>query len=150
MDAVSGACFMINRSVFERVGMFSADYFMYSEDIDLCLKVQKTGLNTYYVPGAVVVHHGGGSSLQADGNTFPSVMMLESRWRFFRKTRSIWCSRLYRIAMFGTCIVRVGLVLFVWPTCRLAGKDFSGRAALNKWLAKLRWTIGGERWVKNY
>lgn len=149
VDAVSGACFMINRSVFERVGMFSADYFMYSEDIDLCLKVQKAGLNTYYVPGAVVVHHGGGSS-QASANTFSSVMMLESRWRFFRKTRSVWYSRLYRIAMFGMCVVRVGLVLFVWPAYRLAGKEFSGSAVLKRWIAKLRWTIGGERWVKNY
>lgn len=149
VDAVSGACFMINRSVFERVGMFSTDYFMYSEDIDLCLKVQKAGLNTYYVPGAVVVHHGGGSS-QASPNTFSSVMMLESRWRFFRKTRSVWYSRFYCIAMFGTCILRVGLVLFVWLACRLAGKEFSGSAVLKRWIAKLRWTIGGERWVKNY
>ena len=77
-------------------------------------------------------------------------MMLESRWRFFRKTRSVWYSRFYRVAMFGTCIVRVGLVLFVWPAYRLVGKEFSGRAVLIKWMAKLRWTIGGERWVKNY
>jgi GT2 family glycosyltransferase len=150
VDAVSGACFMMHRSVFEQVGMFSPDYFMYSEDIDLCLKVRKAGLNTYYVPGAVVVHHGGGSSSQAGANTFSSVMMLESRWRFFRKTRSVWYSRFYRIAMFGTCIVRVGLVLFVWPARRLAGKEFSGSIVLKKWIAKLRWTVGGERWVKNY
>jgi N-acetylglucosaminyl-diphospho-decaprenol L-rhamnosyltransferase len=150
VEAVSGACFMMKRSVFEQIGMFSTDYFMYSEDIDLCLKVQKVGLNTYYVPRAVVVHHGGGSSSQTGASTFSSVMMLESRWRFFRKTRSISYSRFYRVAMFGTCIVRVGLVLCVWPASRLAGKEFSGRAVLEKWMAKLRWTIGGERWVKNY
>lgn len=150
VDAISGACIMMKRSVFERIGMFNTDYFMYSEDIDLCLKVRKVGLNTYYVPRAVVVHHGGGSSSQAGTSTFSSVMMLESRWRFFRNTRSIWYSRFYRVAMFGTCIVRVGLVLFLWPACRLARKEFSGSAVLKKWMAKLRWTIGGERWVKNY
>jgi N-acetylglucosaminyl-diphospho-decaprenol L-rhamnosyltransferase len=150
VETVSGACFMMKRSVFEQIGMFSTDYFMYSEDIDLCLKVRKAGLNTYYVPRAVVVHHGGGSSSQTGTSTFSSVMMLESRWRFFRKTRSIWYSRFYRVAMFGTCIVRVGLVLFVWPARRLAGKELSRKAVLKKWIAKLRWTIGGERWVKNY
>jgi GT2 family glycosyltransferase len=151
VEAVSGACFIMKRSVFEQIGMFSTDYFMYSEDIDLCHKVRKAGLNTYYVPRAVVVHHcGGSSSSQAGANTFSSVMMLESRWRFFRKTRSVWYSRFYRVAMFGTCIVRVGLVLFVWPAYRLVGKKFPGRAMLIKWMAKLRWTIGGERWVKNY
>lgn len=150
VDAVSGACLMIKRSMFERIGMFSRDYFMYSEDIDLCLKMRNAGLITYYVPRAAVVHHGGGSSSQVGVSIFSSVMMLESRWRFFRKTRSVWYSRFYRVAMFGTCIVRVGLVLFVWLACRLAGKEFSGRTVLKKWIAKLRWTIGRESWIKNY
>jgi len=150
VDAVSGACLMVKRSVFESVGMFSTDYFMYSEDIDLCLKVRKAGLNTYYVPRAVVVHHCGASSSQASVNTFSSVMMLESRWRFFRKTRSLWYSRFYRAAMFAACIVRIGLVLFVWLARRLLGREPSSRAILTKWMARLRWTLGGERWVKNY
>lgn len=150
VEAVSGACLMITKSVFERVGMFSTDYFMYSEDIDLCLKVRRAGLKTYYVPMAVVVHHGGGSTVKGGANTFSSVMMLESRWRFFRKTRSVWYTRSYRLAMFVTCVVRVGLVLFVWPIWRLRQKQSLGQAVLEKWMAKLRWTLGRESWVKHY
>ena len=149
VEAVSGACLMIKRSVFRKVGMFSTDYFMYSEDIDLCLKVRMIGLNTYYVPTAVIVHHGGGSSLQASTNTFSSVMMLESRWRYFRKTRSLWYSRFYRFAMFGTSIARIGLAVFVWPFQGLRGRESVIENALKKWMASLRWTLGGERWVKN-
>jgi GT2 family glycosyltransferase len=149
VDAVSGACLMVKRSVFESVGMFSTDYFMYSEDIDLCLKVGKAGLKTYYVPRAVVVHHGGASSAQTGARTFSAVMMLESRWRFFRKTRSLSYSSLYRIAMFGAGIVRIGLVLFVWPARRLYGKETCD-LALRKWISRLRWTLGGERWIDNY
>lgn len=150
VEAVSGACLMIAKSVFERVGMFSTDYFMYSEDIDLCLKVRRAGLKTYYVPMAAVVHHGGGSTAQGGANTFSSVMMLESRWRFFRKTRSVWYTRAYRLAMFVTCVVRVGFVLFAWPIWRLRRKQSLGQAVLGKWMAKLRWTLGRESWVKNY
>lgn len=150
VDAVSGACLMIKRSAFERVGMFSTDYFMYSEDIDLCFKVRKAGLHTYYVPAAVVVHYGGVSSAQAGVSVFSSIMMLESRWRFFRKTRSRWYSRLYRFAMFGSSIVRIGLVLLVWPARGLCGGGSRVGPALKKWMARLRWTVGGERWVKNY
>ncbi len=150
VDAVSGACLMIKRSVFQSVGMFSTDYFMYSEDIDLCFKVRKAGLNTYYIPTAVVVHHGGASSSQMNVNTFSAVMMLESRWRFFRKTRSLWYARLYRLAMFGASIARIGLVLFVWPAHGLCGgKCWSGQV-LKKWVARLRWTVGKEKWVRNY
>jgi GT2 family glycosyltransferase len=150
VDAVSGACLMVKRPVFESVGMFSTDYFMYSEDIDLCLKVRKAGWKTYYVPRAVVVHHGGASSSQTAENTFSAVMMLESRWRFFRKTRSLWYSRFYRVAMFGTSIVRIGLVLFVWPVFGLCGRVSWVELMLKKWMARLRWTLGGGKWVKNY
>lgn len=148
VDAISGACIMMKRSVFENIGMFSTDYFMYSEDIDLCFKVRKAELNTYYVPTAVIVHHGGVSSSQTNVNTFSTVMMMESRWRFFRKTQSLWYARLYRLAMFGACVVRVGLLLFLWPFCRLLGKEPPSENILKKWMAKLRWTLGGERWVK--
>ncbi len=150
VDAVSGACFMIKSSVFESVGMFSTDYFMYSEDIDLCHKVRKAGLNTYYIPKAVVIHHGGGSSSQTSVNTFSAVMMLESRWRFFQKSRSLRYARLYRFAMFGASVIRVGLLLFTWPAYRLCGREVRSKAVLKKWMARLRWTLGGERWVKKY
>lgn len=150
VEAISGACLMIKKSVFEEVGMFSTDYFMYSEDIDLSLKVRRAGLKTYYVPTAVVVHHGGGSTAQGCVNTFSSVLMLESRWRVFQKTRSVWYTRSYRLAMFITCVVRVGLVLFIWPIWRLRRKGSWGQAVLTKWMAKLRWTLGRESWVKDY
>lgn len=151
VEAVSGACLMIKRHAYETVGMFSADYFMYSEDMDLCLKVRNAGLKTYYVPQAVVVHHGGGSSSSQSGvNTFSSIMMLESRWRFFRNNRSIWYSHLYRAAIFVVCLVRIGLVLLVWAASGAVGRSFLGKPALRKWTANLRWAIGDEEWVKNY
>ncbi len=150
VDAVSGACLMIKRSVFEIVGMFTTDYFMYSEDIDLCFKVREAGLNTYFVPTALVVHHGGASSAQVTVNTFSSVMILESRWRFFRKTRSFWYATLYRVIMLGTSILRIGLVLFAWPAWNLGGRKSNSGPVLKKWMARLRWALGGERWVKNY
>ncbi len=150
VDAVSGACLMVKRAVFESVGMFSTDYFMYSEEIDLCLKVRKAGLNTYYIPRAVVVHHGGASSAQMSVNTFSTVMMLESRSRFFRKTRSLWYSGLYRLAMFGASIVRIGLLLFVWLVSGLCGRVSPVEPMLKKWMARLRWTLGRENWVRNY
>lgn len=150
VDAISGACIMMKRSVFENIGLFSTDYFMYSEDIDLCFKVRKAGLNTYYVPTAVIIHHGGVSSSQTSVNTFSTVMMLESRWRFFRKTRSLWYASLYRLAMFGACVVRVGLLLFLWSSRRLLGKEPPSENVLKKWMANLRWTLGGESWVEKY
>lgn len=150
VDAVSGACLMIRRSVFERIGKFSEDFFMYSEDVDLCFKVRKYGLINYFIPSAVITHHGGASSSQNKGNLFSSVMILESRWRFFRKTRPSWYCWLYRFAMFFGSIVRIGLVYFLWPLSRFKEGRSSMDFVLKKWTSRLRWALGGENRVRNY
>ena len=48
VDVVSGACIMVKRNAFEEVGMFSQDYFMYSEDVDLCYKIRGKGYRIHY------------------------------------------------------------------------------------------------------
>ena len=68
---------MLKRDVFEKVGRFSQDYFMYAEDVDLSYKVSRAGFKNYYVPEAVVIHFGGASSAEATSN-FSTVMMRES------------------------------------------------------------------------
>ena len=42
VEAISGACILVKRSLFEEVGLFSEDYFMYAEDLDLCYKITKS------------------------------------------------------------------------------------------------------------
>ncbi|MFZ5877425.1 MAG: glycosyltransferase family 2 protein [Nitrospirota bacterium] len=149
VDAVSGACLMIKRPVFEAVGLFSGDYFMYSEDIDLCFKANEAGWKTIYVPAASVVHHGGTSSSQSKVSTFSSVMMLESRWRFFRKTRSSFYCWSYRFAMALSSVIRIALAVVAWPIYRVRGRGDSIQNVIRKWSARLRWTFGGESWVKS-
>jgi GT2 family glycosyltransferase len=150
VDAVSGACLMMQRSAFEAIGMFSTEYFMYAEDMDLCLKAGRLGFPCYFAPKAVVVHHGGGSSSQAPANKFSSVMALESQWRFFRKTRSDGYANLYRVAMCLASLLRLGILLLAWPLQKLRAREQSTGNALRKWAARLRWSLGGEQWVQEY
>jgi hypothetical protein len=150
VGAVSGACLMIKKKIFEQIGTFSTDYFMYSEDIDLCYKVWKNGWNIYYVPTVKVIHHGGTSSSQNSVSSFSSVMIHESRWRFFRKTKSEIYSQAYRLAMLSSSFIRIGMLLFSWPIMKIYGKNSSIEVALKKWRAILRWTLGLEKWVTHY
>lgn len=59
--SLSGAAMLARRSVLEEVGGFDNRFFMYGEDIDLCLRVARTGWRVRYHPAATVVHIGGGS-----------------------------------------------------------------------------------------
>jgi GT2 family glycosyltransferase len=104
VDVVSGACMMVRRDVFARVSGFSEQYFMYSEDVDLCFRVAKTGYTNYYVPEALVVHHGAGSSRGASASS--AVLMRQSMSIFFRSQYGSLLATIYRLSMFVTAAVR--------------------------------------------
>lgn len=144
VQAISGACVMIARQVFARIGGFDERYFMYSEDLDLSFKVQAAGFNCYYVPAATVIHHGGGSSKSAR-NLFSVVMMRESVQRFLRFNRGWRSAWGYRLAMGTTALVRLVLIL---PLLLLKPRVVThGRGSLQKWHAILRWSLGLESWT---
>lgn len=61
-DWITGSCLLIDRRDFEAIGGWSADYWMYVEDADLCRRAQDAGLRVAYTPSVEVVHAHGGSS----------------------------------------------------------------------------------------
>jgi GT2 family glycosyltransferase len=143
VEGISGACLMIKRELFDRLGGFHERYFMYSEDIDLGFRIHQAGFKCYYVPGAKVVHHGGGSSQQAHG-AFSSVMIRESVYRFMRLHRGRFKAACFRFAMGLSALFRLTVVIIMRVFCR-PGAIASGR--VNKWLCILRWSLGMEPWA---
>lgn len=57
VEAVHGAALMIRRDLFEQIGRFDPDYFMYFDEDDLCRRAIDSGAIVRYVPGAEVMHH---------------------------------------------------------------------------------------------
>jgi len=43
VDAISGSFMMLKKEVYDKVGGFDEDFFMYGEDLDLCYRIQKSG-----------------------------------------------------------------------------------------------------------
>jgi len=56
--AASSGCCIVRRKVFNEVGGFDPDYFIYDDDIDLSLRSRLLGYKILLVPSAVIVHHG--------------------------------------------------------------------------------------------
>jgi len=59
---VTGACLMMRRDVFEQIGGFDENFFMYFEDKDICKRVKKLGYKVIYHPKTTIIHLLGGSS----------------------------------------------------------------------------------------
>ena len=62
VEWVSGACMVVRRADLEAVGGFDERYFMYNEDVDLCIAMRQRGRLTLYIAGAEVLHHRGKSA----------------------------------------------------------------------------------------
>lgn len=85
---VSGASLMIRSSVLRQIGSFDEDYFLYYEEVDLCLRATRAGWTCHHVPQSRVVHLVGRST----GVTSRNVALprrpaywFQSRKRYFLK-----------------------------------------------------------------
>lgn len=78
-QALLGACIVISRDLFFKLGMFSLDGL---EDIDLCIKVKRAGKRVRYVPEAVVIHHGSVTLKNSEPGSFPVTCTADfgTRW----------------------------------------------------------------------
>jgi GT2 family glycosyltransferase len=83
VDYIQGACMLARRAAVEQVGLLDEEYFMYNEEIDWCLRMRCAGWETWYLPGARIVHYGGQSTKQVRHAMVQA--LYRSKVRFFRK-----------------------------------------------------------------
>lgn len=57
LSAVTGACLMTRKEVFEEVGGFEEEFAMAFNDVDLCLKMRQKGYYIVWTPYAELYHH---------------------------------------------------------------------------------------------
>jgi GT2 family glycosyltransferase len=57
VSAVTGACLMIRKSLFQEMGGFNPHFFTAYQDVDLCLRLRDRGLRIISTPRALLLHH---------------------------------------------------------------------------------------------
>ena len=58
VDWVLGACMLMPKNIFDRIGGFDEDYFLYFEEMDLCKRVSDSGGRRIFVPDCIINHIG--------------------------------------------------------------------------------------------
>lgn len=123
-DFITGAAIMIRKEVFERIGLFDEDFFLYYEDTDFCLRASGAGFKILLVPQAIVYHAnaqstGLGSGLQ-DYFITRNRMLLASKflsWRtrfaLFREGLRNAGNKTRRIALIDFLLGRLGKGSFI-------------------------------------
>jgi GT2 family glycosyltransferase len=102
----------MRKAVLDQVGYLDEDYFIYSEEVDLCYRIQRAGWSLYWVPQAEVIHFGGQSTQQAPTEMF--LNLYRSKIRYFFKHHGDFAAHVYKLILMISTLARLILVPFVF------------------------------------
>ncbi|MCS6840213.1 MAG: glycosyltransferase family 2 protein [Roseiflexus sp.] len=127
VDSLMGACLMVRTDVVKRIGLFDEQFFMYSEEIDLCYRLQQEGFKNYYLPTVSATHLWGGSSRRIRHESF--LRLYQSRVKFFRKHYGERTAQWYKAILSLSSLIRVlagGLINAVHynPVVHATSRDY--------------------------
>jgi GT2 family glycosyltransferase len=87
---ISGAAIFARRQMIEEVGGFDERFHMYSEDNEWCWRITQSPWKLVFVPDAVVLHHGGQSSMKRWSSDEKLRVKLEAGFHFEHRVLPRW------------------------------------------------------------
>jgi GT2 family glycosyltransferase len=102
LEYATGSSLLVRATTVDEVGDMEESFFLYSEEVDWCLRARAAGWRIVYVPGSVIRHREGGSR----GATHPATdyhalrsMLLLTRRRFPQYLLPVILHSLYRCVL---------------------------------------------------
>jgi GT2 family glycosyltransferase len=68
VGSVQGSSFLVRRDVFNSIGRFDKDYFLYSDEVDICYRAWISGYYVAYAANSIVYHYGSGTTGALNSN----------------------------------------------------------------------------------
>jgi GT2 family glycosyltransferase len=96
-----GAFMVLKKELYNEIGGFDENCFMYSDDIDLSYRVLQKGKNNYYFPETTIIHYKGESTVK-DGTY---MKRFQDAMNFFYKKH-------FSGSVFFTVFMKIGIVCF--------------------------------------
>jgi GT2 family glycosyltransferase len=87
VEAISGAFMLTRADALAQVGGFDEQFFMYAEDIDICLRLAERGWRIRYWPQVDVIHVGAGSNVAGRRPPAADAAYFRTMAPFIRKYR---------------------------------------------------------------
>lgn len=118
VDVVLGACMFLRKAALDRIGLMDEDFFMYSEEVDLCYRFKDSGWNIFWVPQAEILHYGGQSTRQVATEMF--LRLYQSKVLYFRKHAGWFTVQVYKMILALAALARLAVVsvLNLWSSSR--------------------------------
>ncbi len=102
VDWITGAFMIIPVSIFNQVGGFDENFFMYTEETELCYRIKKIGKSVVLDPTTSIIHLGG-----ASGGTYLALTKEVEGWLYFwQKHRPAWQLPLVKFIFMAGSLLR--------------------------------------------
>jgi GT2 family glycosyltransferase len=108
VDVVQGAALLLRRAAVEGADLLDEDYFIYTEEVDLCRRVRQVGWQIYWTPQSKVIHYGGQSTRQVAREMF--LRLYESKVLYFRKHYGRSATQIYKLILSAASLPRLLLI----------------------------------------
>ncbi|MEK8179726.1 glycosyltransferase family 2 protein [Flavobacterium buctense] len=101
VDILVGAFMVMKRELYNDLGGFDENCFMYSDDIDLSYKALQKGKTNYYFHETTVIHYKGESTVR-DGTYM----------KRFQEAMNFFYKKHFKVSFFFSLIMKIGIVFF--------------------------------------
>jgi len=127
---VSGSVILLSRTFFDSLGGWTQAYWMYYEDMDLCLKVRQAGGQVHFLQDVRIKHeHGGASRLNVATKALTKSEVMVSRHVYISRNISVWSG----VAMNASLVITnlftlpllaaiIGLICFFVPSLNVRAR----------------------------
>jgi len=113
VDWVSGVCLLARRETINEVGLLDENFFMYSEDVDWCLRMKQKGWKIYFLPAIKIVHYIRQSSNKGQFDNI-SPQRFKSIFYFFKKHYGKKAVILLKILVISSISIQMKLFLILY------------------------------------
>ena len=105
VEVLLGACILFRKETLDDVGLLSEDYFMYTEEVDICYRLGQKQWEIYWIPDAKIIHYGGQSTGQVSRQMF--IHLYLSKLLFFKKNYGKVSAFIYKLILLITSLIRL-------------------------------------------
>ncbi len=114
VDWVPGAFAIIRPSALATIGLFDPRFFLYYEEVDLCLRIKEAGMEIWYWPDILITHLGGQSSKKLKTLEFSARSAQVVLWRmrstllYYRKHHGsqVWLAKWLEKTLYSITVLR--------------------------------------------
>lgn len=101
VDILVGAFMILKRELYQEIGGFDQNCFMYSDDIDLSYMVLQKGKSNFYFHETTVIHYKGESTIKD-----------ETYMKRFQEAMNFFYKKHFKVTFFFSSFMKIGIVFF--------------------------------------